>query len=129
MITEIKSGNEIFALHVSLDDLGEGSFPSTDPLWSIQMLMMNRKAGHVVTKHMHRKVQKTTNMPQEAIVVIKGSIIASIFDRSGELISKQDVVAGQCLLIVDGAHEVEVTEDALIYAFKDGPYVDDKINF
>ena len=127
MITEVKSDGEIFAIHASLGDLKEGTFPSTDPSWSIQLLMMNRRAGHIVAKHTHKKITKTTNMPQEAIVVIKGAILASIFDRSGSLITKQTVSAGECLLIVDGAHEVEVTEDALIYAFKDGPYVEDKI--
>lgn len=127
MITEIKSGNEVFALHVNLEDLGEGTFPSTDPSWSIQMLMMKRKKGHVVTKHMHHKIEKTTKMPQEAIVVIKGVIKASIFDRNGILIRALNIKMGECLLIVEGAHEVEILEDAMIYAFKDGPYVDDKI--
>jgi hypothetical protein len=28
---------------------------------------------------------------------------------------------------VDGGHEVKIKRNALIYAFKDGPYVDDKI--
>ena len=63
----------------------------------------------------------------EAIVVVRGAIQASIFDRYGELIAKKSVSSGQCLLIIDGAHEVKVKKNALMYAFKDGPYREDKV--
>lgn len=129
MTTEIKSGNKIFAILLDISDIDDGTYPVTNPSWSIQMLLMKRKSGHIVPKHMHKKILKSTKLPQEAIVVIKGSIEASIFDRKGIIISKQNVSAGQCLFIVDGAHEVKVIKNALIYAFKDGPYINDKIAF
>ena len=127
MRTEIKSGEELFAVIVDLESIQEGAFPVTDPRGSIQLLLMKRKSGHVVAKHSHKKITKTTQQPQEAIVVIKGTIEASIFDEKGDLIEKKGVTAGQCLLIIQGAHEVRVMEDALMYAFKDGPFVDDTI--
>jgi tellurite resistance-related uncharacterized protein len=127
MTTEITSSGETFAILVDLESLQEGSFPATDPTWTIQLLLMNRRKGHVVAKHTHKKLLKTTQQPQEAIVVMKGAIEASIFDEKGDLIEKKDVTAGQCLIILKGWHEVRITEDALIYAFKDGPYMDDKI--
>jgi hypothetical protein len=100
----------------------------THPSWPLQLLLMKRKQGHVVSKHMHKKIRKITQQPQEALVVIKGAVQASIFDRKGKLIAKKNISAGQCLLIVDGAHEVKMTKNSLIYAFKDGPHVDDKIS-
>ena len=126
MITKIKSGNKIFALVFDLSSIKEGAFPVTDPSWSLQVLLMKRKQGHVVAKHMHKKIRKVTKQPQEAVVVIKGAIEASIFDRKGKIIAKKNILAGQCLLIVDGAHEIKITNNSLIYAFKDGPYLDDK---
>ncbi len=126
MITKIKSGNKIFALVFDLSSIKEGAFPVTDPSWSLQVLLMKRKQGHVVAKHMHKKIRKVTKQPQEAVVVIKGAIEASIFDRKGKIIAKKNILAGQCLLIVDGAHEIKITKNSLIYAFKDGPYLDDK---
>ena len=128
MITEIRSGGEMFAGIFDLESIQEGTFPVTDPRGSIQLLLMKRKSGHVVAKHTHKKIVKTTQQPQEAIVVIKGVIEASIFDEKGDLIEKKKVTAGQCLLIIQGGHEVRIIEDALIYAFKDGPFVDDKIS-
>ncbi len=127
MITEIKTGNTILALVIDISSIKEGTFPVTDSSWSLQLLLMRRKRGHVVGKHMHRKITKTSNQPQEAIVVVRGAIEASIFDRMGKIIAKKKVLTGQCLLLVDGGHEVKILKNALIYAFKDGPYVEDKI--
>ena len=127
MVTEIKSGNKILALVISLSSIKEGAFPVTDPSWPLQLLLMKRKRGHVVAKHMHKKIRKISKQPQEALVVIKGSVEASIFDEKGVFIAKKHVSAGQCLFFIDGGHEVKMTKNALIYAFKDGPYVDDKI--
>lgn len=127
MVTKIKSGNKIFALVLDLSSIKEGTFPITDSSWSLQLLLMKRKQGHVVAKHIHKKIRKVTKQPQEAIVVMKGAIEASIFDRKGKIIAKKNVSSGQCLLIVDGAHEIKITKNSLIYAFKDGPYVEDKI--
>lgn len=117
----------MFAVIVDLESIQEGAFPVTDPRDSIQLLLMKRKSGHVVAKHTHKKIPKTTQQPQEAIVVIKGAIEASIFDNKGDLIEKKNVTAGQCLLMLQGGHEIRVIEDALMYAFKDGPFVDDTI--
>ncbi len=127
MRTEITSAGEIFAIALDLESIQEGSFPATDPAWSIQLLLMNRKKGHVVAKHTHKKIPKTTQQPQEAMVVIKGAIEASIFDEKADLIEKITITAGQCLMILRGAHEVRFLDDALVYAFKDGPFTDDKI--
>jgi hypothetical protein len=127
MRTEIESGGELFAAIVDLESIQEGAFPVTDPTSAIQLLLMNRKKDHVVAKHTHKKITKTTQQPQEAIVVMKGAIEASIFDEQGILIEKPRVTAGQCLLMLKGGHEVRVIEDALMYAFKDGPFIDDTI--
>jgi len=99
----------------------------TDPSWSLQLLVMNRTKGHVVRKHMHKKLSKSSSQPMEAMVVVRGEIQVNIFDRKGVLLAKQAVRAGQCLLIVDGAHEVVFKKNALVYGFKDGPYIEDKI--
>lgn len=127
MITEIKTGDIVLALIIDISSIKEGTFPVTDSSWSLQLLLMRRKRGHVVVKHMHKKIQKISNQPQEAIVVVRGAIEASIFDRMGKIIAKRKISTGQCLLLVDGGHEIKILKNALIYAFKDGPYVEDKI--
>ena len=127
MITKIKSGNRIFALIIDFFSIKEGSFPVTDPSWALQLLLMKRQQGHVVFKHTHKKIAKITKQPQEALVVIKGALEAGIFNSRGKLVAKKSISAGQCLLLVDGGHEIKFSKNSLVYAFKDGPYVDDKI--
>ena len=127
MKIEIKQGKKIFAVVYDLSSIKEGTHPATDPSWPIQVLLMKRKQGYVVTKHIHKKIRKISKQPQEALVVIKGALQASIFDRKGKFIAKKNVSAGQCLLLADGAHEIKMTKNALVFAFKDGPHVDDKI--
>lgn len=127
MITKVTSANRIFALVIDLSSIKEGTHPVTDSSWPLQVLLMKRKAGHVVGKHLHKKIRKISQQPQEALVVVTGALTASIFDRKGKFIAKKNVSSGQCLLLVDGAHEVKFTKNSLVYAFKDGPHVDDKI--
>lgn len=127
MKIEIKSGRKVYALVLGLSDIEEGTFPVTDPAWPVQILLMKRSAGHIVKKHKHKKIRKTSAQPQEALVVIKGEINASIFTEEGKLLKNQKVKQGQCLLLVDGGHEVKMLKNSLIYAFKDGPHKDDKI--
>ena len=76
---------------------------------------------------MHEKVLKSSEQPQEAIVVVAGSLRVKIFGRDGTKVGVYEVFTGQCMLIADGAHEVEMTSDTLAYEFKTGPYVPDKI--
>lgn len=127
MITKVKQGNKIYALIFDLSGIKEGTHPVTDPVWPLQLLLMKRKAGHVVKKHTHKKIRKITKQPQEALVVIKGALEAKIFDQKGKFIAKKKVSSGQCLLLVDGGHEVKFTKNSFVYAFKDGPHMDDKI--
>ena len=130
MITEIRAqdgARDLFALLIDIEESSEGTVSVTDPSWSLQLLVMNRTKGHVVRKHMHKKLSKSSSQPMEAMVVVRGEIQANIYDRTGAPGREGSVSAGQCLLIIDGAHEVHVKKDALIYAFKDGPYKGDKI--
>lgn len=127
MITEIKSEKKVFALIADFKDLGEGTFPITNPRCTLQMLMMKRNKGYVVKKHMHKKIPKHTKQPQEAVVLIKGELDAVMFNRKGKIIGQSKVKAGQCLFIFDGGLEVKITKKCLLFEFKNGPYIEDKV--
>ena len=127
MISEIKSGKKIYGLIVNFFNASQGTHSASDPAWPLQLLLMKRAKGHVVSRHMHKRVEKVVKQPQEALVVIRGAVRAVIWDRSGKKIGTYNVSAGQCLFLADGAHEIEFTKNTLVFAFKTGPYVDDKI--
>jgi hypothetical protein len=127
MIKEIKVKDKVFAVIADFSDIPEGTIPVTHPERSLQMLMMKRKKGHVVSNHMHKHMVKSTKRAEEAVVVIRGEIKAKISDRKKHLIGIFTIKTGQCLMVIDGAHEVQITKNTLLYEFKNGPYIADKI--
>ena len=127
MIREIKAGKTLFGLIIDLKDVPIGTHPASDAKWSLQLLLMNRKRGHTVMNHMHKRIVKTTKQPQEGLVIIRGEARVVIADRKKKIIGTYTVKAGQCLFLADGAHQVTFTKNSLAFEFKTGPYVADKI--
>ncbi|MDP2705016.1 MAG: hypothetical protein U1D31_01115 [Patescibacteria group bacterium] len=127
MITEIKSGNKIVALLVDNSDIQDGTHPITDSKWSLQLLMMRRKVGHVFAKHTHSAIDRSIPDLQEAIVVTEGKLLITVCEREGKDVGAYEVSAGQCLFLADGGYKIEVLKDAAFYEFKNGPHEDDKI--
>ncbi len=127
MIKEIAAQGSILALILDLSDMEVGTISPTNPGWSLQVLMRKLVAGHSVGKHTHKLIEKSTKQLNEGLVVIKGAIQTEIFDAAGVSAGVYEVTEGQCLFFAEGGHSVEVLNDALIFEFKNGPYVDDKI--
>jgi hypothetical protein len=127
MITEIKKDKKIMALLVDNSDISDGTHPITDPNYSLQMIMMSRKKGHIFAKHTHEKINRSIPMLQEAVIVNKGKLLVTICERDGKDVGAYEVLAGQCLFLVDGGYKIEVLEDVLFYEFKNGPFREDKI--
>jgi len=128
MIKEIKKNDKLIALFVDNSELLEdGTFPVTNPMFSLQLIMMKRKKGHVFDKHTHEKNERKIENLQEAIVVNKGKLLIKVCDRDGSDVGSYEVSSGQCLFMVDGGYEIEVLEDTLFYEFKNGPYIEDKV--
>jgi hypothetical protein len=127
MITKIFSKEILVALLVDAADINEGTHPITDSAWSLQMLMMKRKPGHVFQKHTHSLINRETKDLQEAVVVTQGKLLITVCDRNGNDVGAYEVSAGQSLFLVNGGYKLEVLEDVLFYEFKNGPHEEDKI--
>lgn len=129
MITEIKFKEKLIALLVDTSDIEDGTHPVSVSEWPLQFLMMRRKKGHIFAKHTHTPMPRRNDFLQEAIVVNRGKLLITVCDRVGEDIGTHEVLAGQCLFLVDGGYKIEVLEDAMFYEFKNGPHPqrDDKI--
>ena len=127
MIEEVKSDGKLVALIVGTADIECGTHPVTDPRFSLQLLMMKRKAGHMFDKHTHEIMDRSTSILQEAIVVTKGALRITICSREGKDISVHDISSGKCLFLADGGYGIEVLEDAEFFEFKNGPHTEDKI--
>lgn len=128
MVSEIRSKDELIALLIDHDGVGDGTHPITDPTWPLQALIMQRPKGHVFTKHTHKDMERTVATLQEAVLVTKGKLGVTVCDKSGNDLGRYDVAEGQCLFLVNGGYKLEVLDDVRFFEFKNGPYADDKLD-
>lgn len=127
MTRDIEHNGQLIARIVDHRGIENGTHPVTDPSWSLQLLVMQREAGHVFVKHTHAAIERRTEELQEAVLVTKGVLRVSVCTRSGEDIGAFDIASGQCIYLVDGGYHIEVVEDAQFFEFKNGPHLDDKV--
>jgi hypothetical protein len=98
----------------------------TKPDDFIQFGFMRRNKGHIVKKHFHNTYQRTINKTQEVIFLKKGSFIISFFNESFDFIEKKIISAGDIVLILSQAHEIEMIEDCEFHEVKNGPFDEKK---
>ena len=76
-----------------------------------------------VKSHIHKKIQRTTTITQEAWIVYRGKIKATIFDIDKTLLSEITITKGDCIVLYNGGHSLTCLEDdTIFYEIKNGPY-------
>jgi cupin fold WbuC family metalloprotein len=81
------------------------------------------KLGTIVPAHKHLQVDRTTNITQEAWVVLKGKVKGIFYDLDNTIIYETILTDGDCIVLYRGGHSLEVLEeDTIFYEFKTGPY-------
>ena len=69
-----------------------------------------------------------TTVAQEAGVVIRGRVKASLYDDQQNLVGEQELTPGDCCITLHGGHKYTSTEESLVYEFKSGPYLGDSLD-
>jgi hypothetical protein len=78
--------------------------------------------------HTWKECDIDTTVAQEAWVVIKGRVKASLYDEEQNLVGEQDLIPGDCCITLHGGHKYASTEESLVYEFKSGPYLGDSLD-
>ncbi len=77
----------------------------------------------VLKAHAHNVVERAINRTQEAVVVVKGAVRATIYGEDGEPLERVDIGPGEALILLAGGHGYEIREpDTVVYEIKNGPY-------
>jgi hypothetical protein len=100
----------------------------SDPTQILQSSCKRLGAGRTFKAHEHLPVRRETVGTQEAWVVISGVVRATVFDLDGALLTSFLLEAGDCLVTFRGGHAMEVVEDAILYEFKNGPYLSQEVD-
>jgi hypothetical protein len=104
-------------------ELSEKRANLTDPSEFLQLAGLRLSAGDAFRPHKHLPIERVTSITQESWVVIRGVVIASLFDVDDLLLAEVSLQAGDLSITFYGGHTYRCTEDALVYEFKTGPYL------
>ena len=89
----------------------------------IQAGAKKNKAGDFFKAHRHLPCTKVVTITQEAWVILDGKVLATFYDLDGELLTQIEASDGDCVVIYNGGHSLEILEDdTTLYEFKNGPY-------
>ena len=91
----------------------------------LQVSTLQLSAGESFVPHIHlwKEIGGSTNVAQESWVVIKGRIECSFYDVDGSLLAVDFLDEGDCSISLHGGHSYRAMSDAIVYEFKNGPYL------
>jgi hypothetical protein len=95
----------------------------SNPAEFLQVAGLKLTAGDKFRPHKHIPIQKITTITQESWVVIRGVVVAFLFDLDDSLLAEVTLNAGDISVTFYGGHTYQCDEDALVYEFKTGPYL------
>ena len=104
-------------------ELADKRINLTDPAEFLQVAGLCLSAGDTFRPHKHLPIEKLTRITQESWVVVRGLVIASLFDLDDSLLAEVPLHAGDLSITFYGGHTYRCEQDALVYEFKTGPYL------
>ena len=73
--------------------------------------------------HKHLPIKRTTEITQEAWIVLKGCVKGTFYDLDDSVLYETELYHGDVIVLFRGGHSLEVLEeDTIFYEFKTGPY-------
>lgn len=113
-------------LHViySIDSLSNAREDLSPDDQFLQISAMRLPCGKGVDPHKHLENRRVSDITQESIIVISGSVEASYFDIDARLLHKRVLHAGDCTVTFRGGHAfMSLSDDTRLYEVKNGPYL------
>lgn len=89
----------------------------------IQVRSLKASAGKIFKAHKHIPQLRLTNLTQESLIIMQGSIKTKIYDLDDVVIDTFILRSGDCLVALRGGHSFKILEDnTFFYELKNGPY-------
>jgi mannose-6-phosphate isomerase-like protein (cupin superfamily) len=101
----------------------------TEPSCNLQLAHMSHPKGHSIEPHYHPRQERTIHGTSEVLLVKSGSIRVDFFTEEGSPRGNVSLVAGDAILLTEGAHGIEMVEPSSFIEVKQGPFLEggDKI--
>lgn len=89
----------------------------------IQVGTWAHPGGTKLPAHIHNVFPREAFRTQETVYVVTGSLQATLFDESGELVSEITMNTGDLLICLAGGHGYSISKaDTKVLEIKNGPY-------
>jgi len=123
MIEEINNGQECLAMIIRKDFGSYGSHFATSLENPLQIGVIERGAGDVISSHKHLPVQVDhCGIRQEFLHVMMGKVRVTFFDTEGRQVAERILDQGDSLLQMSGGHGFHFEEPTRLIEVKLGPY-------
>lgn len=116
-------------LAIKIRKISQGAHPITPADFPVQIFAINRKSGDVVKPHKHLPKTRQTENLQECLVVLKGKLKIIYHNSDGKKIKSVTLLPNDLLLSVSGSHSIVFLEDSEVFEIKNGPYLNDRLDF
>lgn len=120
---------------IRVKKLANGSVPITDPKEFVQVVGLKHPKGTYLKAHAHKARRRITTRLQEGLIVRKGKIKIDLYLPFEALAKKGapkkfktvTLKEGEMFLLLNGGYGIHVLEDAELFEFKNGPFIEDKV--
>lgn len=121
---KIERNGTLYAIHDTLETLEKGFKWYGAEVDAIQVARMSYGKDKVVKPHLHKYHPRSLDYTQECVIVIKGKITFSFYDKDKVFLDKVILNPGDLIVSFAGYHGMEVLEDGTVYfEIKTGPFI------
>jgi len=122
---EVVYNQRLFARIINYNQEFEGksTFISKDDDF-IQFAIHQPEQNQNFIPHYHLDSERTVTKTQEVLVILSGKMTVSFYNELGDFLGAQDLVSGQAIILLDGAHGFKVhSKECRFLEIKNGPYL------
>ena len=113
---------------IRIKKLANGSVPITDEKECVQVVGLKHPKGAYLKAHVHKPRRRVTARLQEGLIVRKGKIKIDLYPTNNSSKWKSVIIKeGEMFLLLNGGYGIHMLEDAEMFEFKNGPFLEDKM--
>src|SRR2546427_13165542 len=122
LIERIRDGDRPLALILRAESEPRSIGFLTADDQSLQLGVMRRPQGYVISPHIHKPVKRTVEYTYEALFIVRGRLEVTFFNEARAIVTKRQLRQGDCVMLMTGGHGFRVLEDCKMIEVKQGPY-------
>lgn len=104
---------------------GRANLVSPEEFLQVSAIKLAENEEFKAHVHTWKDCDINSTVAQEAWVVVRGRVKATLYDEGQNLVGEYELTQGDCCITLHGGHKYASAEDSLVYEFKSGPYLGD----